>query len=132
MEASLYEPLLLERVPHLYIGTFGLFGRGIVAETGRSQDAYSPNAVTTSSASQKNGQVSHTASPTQYETVGRQDAAAEYIDERVVGKTLVEDDLATDSRDSDRITVTRYSRDHTRRDPAGSRVFGRAKPQGIH
>ena len=55
-----------------------------------------------------------TASPTQYETVGRQDAAAEYIDERVVGKTLVENDLSADSRDSDGITVTRYSRDHIR------------------
>jgi hypothetical protein len=78
-----------------------LFSSGILAETSRSQDTYSPNAVTTCPATQQNGQVSHTTSPTQNESVCWQDAAAKYIDERVVGKTLVEDDLTTDSRYAD-------------------------------
>ena len=75
LEARLDEPLLLEGVADLHVGSLGRLGLGVVAEPGRRQDAHPADAVAAGARPEQHGQISDPGRPAEDQAVDGQDAA---------------------------------------------------------
>ena len=70
--------------------------------------------------------------PREHETLLRQQAEAEHVDERVVAVAVVEHDLAADRGHADRVAVAADARDDALEQVPGARVVERSEAQRVH
>ena len=133
LEAGLDEALLLEGVAHLDAGPLGVVGRRLLAaEAGRGQHADPADAVAAGARTEEHGQVARTRCDAEHETLGRQRAHAEHVDQRVLGVAGVERQLAPDRGHADRVPVARDAADDALDQPTLPGVVGRPEEERVH
>ena len=129
LEAALDEHLLHERVADLHGGALG--GAAVVEGVGR-EDGGAADAVAAGAGAEEHYLVARARSVRQVEVLVAQHADAEGVDERVRLVDAVEDGLAADVRQAQRVAVAADAGDDPGQHPVGVVGVERAEPQLIH
>ena len=126
-ETGLDQALLLERVAHLHRGSLRL---RTLLEAGRREHAGPTDAVAAGGGPEQHREVALTLGLREHETLHRQHAEAEHVDERVLAVAVVEHDLAAHRGHADRVAVAADAGDHPFEQVAGAGVVEGADAGG--
>jgi hypothetical protein len=129
LEAALDEHLLGERVTHLHRRE--LLAPGLLTEGLRRQHRHPADAVETRARAEQDDLVAGAGREGQVQVLGAHRTHAQRVDQRVAQVALIEDDLAADVGQAERVAVPADARDDAGQDPRGVGCVGRAEPQRV-
>ena len=134
-EAGLNESLLFVGVTHLHARTFRVVEgpRAVTAGKARRREHRHPaDAVATGARAEQHREVPHARRNPEHEAIFGHRTHAQHVHQRIAAIALVEGQFTPDRGHSDRVAITRDTRDDTLDEPALTRLVEFAKKEWIH